>query len=106
MPGKQNREQLEFWRELLAPFPSDALSVKRIGGNELTYIDKRSLENRLDTVLGPDGGYPEYRDEGGRGLVCRLHLYVPTREGWAWKHKEDGGADESMTKKVGQNQVE
>jgi hypothetical protein len=107
MPIRMTRDQLEFWRELLAPFPDMALSVKRIGGNELTYIDKRSLENRLDTVVGPDGWYPEYRDEGGRGLVCRLHLQVPTRDGsWRWMHKEDGGADESMTKKVGQNHVE
>ncbi len=98
--------QLQFWRDLLAPFPGEALSVKTVGGRELTYIDKRSLANRLDNIVGPDGWYAEYRDEGGRGLVCRLHLYVPTRDGWAWRHKEDGGSDEGMTKKAGGQQVE
>jgi hypothetical protein len=107
MPVKMSREQLEFWRELLAPFPGDALSVKKMGGTELTYIDKRSLANRLDSIVGPTGWYPEYRDAGGRGLICKLFLYVPMPDGtWAWMSKEDGGSDEGMTKKVGGQQVE
>ena len=99
-------EELAFWRSLLAPFPGIALSVKRIGGTELTYIDKRSLANRLDTVVGPGGWYAKYRDEGGRGLIFALSIRIPTADGPTWVTKEDGGSDEGMTKKVGGQQVE
>jgi hypothetical protein len=100
-------KQLEFWRALCAPFADHELSVKKINGNDLTYIDKRSLSNRLDTVCGPHGWYPEYRDAGGRSLICKLHILVPTSDNvWLWIAKEDGGGEESMTKKVAGNQVE
>ena len=106
MPVKMTREQLEFWRELLAPFPGEALSVKSVGGRDLTYIDKRSLANRLDSVVGPNGWYAEYRDAGGRGLICKLFIYVPMPDGtWGWMSKEDGGSDEEMTKKQGGQQI-
>lgn len=103
MAVKMTDEQLGFWRELLAPFADHELSVKKISGRDFTYIDKRSLANRLDSVVGPDGWYTEYRDEGGRGLVCRLHLCVPTGPNGSrvFMFKEEGGADEGMTKKVG-----
>lgn len=91
-------EQLAFWRALLAPFHPDELSTvpRRGGKGDLTYLDKRALENRLDTVCGPDGWYPEY-EATARGYKCRLHVLVPTRSGsWVWMHKEDGAGFEEM----------
>ena len=66
MPIKLAPHQLAFWRELLAPFAPDPASsaLTKRGGKELTYIDKRSLTNRLDSILGPDGWYPEIRGDG------------------------------------------
>jgi hypothetical protein len=55
MPVSMAPHQLAFWRELLAPFPKEVLSETSRGGKKLTYIDKRSITNRLDSVLGPDG---------------------------------------------------
>jgi hypothetical protein len=93
-----NAEQLAFWRALLAPFHPDELSVvpRRGGKGELTYIDKRALENRLDTVCGPHGWFPEY-DATNRGYKCRLNILVPMGNGaWVWMHKEDGAGFEEM----------
>lgn len=99
MPVKMAPHQLEFYRELLAPFASHELSeVPARGGKKtLTYLDKRALENRLDSVCGPHGWYPEY-EATNRGYKCRLHILVPTarEETWVWHHKEDGAGFEEM----------
>jgi len=89
--------QLAFWRELLAPFPNDALSTTRRGGKELTYIDKRSLSNRLDSVCGPHGWYVEY-EATARGYKCRLFISVPmgNPDTYVFMHKEDGAGFEEM----------
>lgn len=91
-------DQLAFWRALLAPFADHELSVVPSRGSkkELTYLDKRALENRLDTVCGPHGWYPEY-EATARGYKCRLHLLVSMANGsWVWMHKEDGAGFEEM----------
>jgi hypothetical protein len=93
--------QLVFFRALCAPFREDELSTvpARGGKRELTYLDKRALENRLDTVCGPTGWYPEY-ESTARGYKCRLHIYCPMPDGsWAWLHKEDGAGFEEMGSK-------
>lgn len=74
---KLTAEQLSFWKELLAPFARNELSTvpKRGGKGDLTYLDKRALENRLDTVCGPHGWYPEY-EATNRGYKCRLHILI------------------------------
>lgn len=99
MPVKMQPHQLEFWRELLAPFAPHELSEvpKRGGRGNLTYIDKRALENRLDSVCGPAGWYPEY-EATARGYKCRLHILVPmSNEGTStWLYKEDGAGFEEM----------
>src|SRR5689334_18470561 len=91
--------QLAFWRALCAPFAEAELStVKGRGGmKELTYIDKRALENRLDDVAGPFGWFPEY-EATARGYKCRLSILCPTGrgdgDGWEWIAKEDGAGTE------------
>jgi hypothetical protein len=52
MPVKMVPHQLEFFRELLAPFaPSELSEVPARGGQRtLTCIDKRVLENRKRPV--------------------------------------------------------
>lgn len=87
--------QLAFWRELLAPFEDHQLSTTSRGGKKLTYVDKRSITNRLDSVCGPHGWYPEY-EATARGYKCRLYIEVPLRQGWGWMHKEDGAGFEEM----------
>lgn len=78
MPARMAPHQLEFDRELLAPFhPSELSEVPARGGKKtLTYIDKRALENRLDSVCGPHGWKPEY-EATARDYKCRLSILVP-----------------------------
>jgi hypothetical protein len=65
--------QREFYNALFAPFHDYELSeVAGRGTKTLTYIDKRALENRLDTVCGPAGWRPEYRfGMGSVSAPCR-----------------------------------
>lgn len=97
MPVKMAPHQLAFWRELLAPFPDSQLSETSRGGKKLTYIDKRALTNRLDSVVGPHGWYPEY-EPTARGYKCRLYISIPmaTPGTEVFMHKEDGAGFEEM----------
>jgi hypothetical protein len=102
--------QAAFSHALLAPFRDDELSEVPARGSKktLTYIDKRAIENRLDTVCGPHGWRPEY-EATNRGYKCRLHILVPgptatdngppsEGRGWIWIAKEDGAGFEEMGK--------
>ena len=99
MPRAMAPHQLAFWRELLAPFaPNELSEVPARGGKKtLTYIDKRALENRLDSVCGPHGWYAEY-EATARGYKCRLFIECPmaTPGTWVFMHKEDGAGFEEM----------
>jgi Rad52/22 family double-strand break repair protein len=99
MPAKMTGRQLAFYRELYAPFRDDELSTKPgRGSKEFTWLDKRALMNRLDTVCGPHGWYPEYR-QFGPGLICALTIFCPdvTADGFVRITKEDGAGPEEMS---------
>lgn len=51
----------------------------------MAYIDARAVQERLDTVCGPEGWQDEYRPTQG-GFICRLSI----RCGEDWIAKEDG----------------
>ena len=76
---KMTREALDFWHVLWAPFQDHELSEVPRGGKDLTYVDKRSLENRLDTVCGPQGWWNEFQATD-RGMICTIHILVPIGE--------------------------
>lgn len=100
MPVKMAPHQLAFWRELLAPFADDDLSkVPGRGGKpDLTYLNKRSLSNRLDSVCGPNGWDIEYKPTN-RGYTARLGILCPSfgdTDTWVWHYKEDGAGFEEM----------
>jgi len=88
MSIKMSAEQLSYWQTLLAPFYKSELGeVPARGGKKtLTYIDKRALSNRLDSVCGPHGWFIEY-EATTRGYKFRLHILVPTGNGtWVFMH--------------------
>lgn len=99
MPANFTHRQLAFYRELFAPFAPGELSEKPgRGGKTFTFIDKRALMNRLDSVCGPNGWYPEYR-QFGPGLICALTILCPdvTEAGVVRVTKEDGAGPEEMS---------
>jgi len=69
-------EAIGFWHALWAPFQDHELSQVPRGGKTLTYVDKRALENRLDTVCGPHGWWNEFLATD-RGMICELSILVP-----------------------------
>jgi hypothetical protein len=99
MPAKMAPHQLEFFRELLAPFdPSELSEMPAPGGQRtLTYIDKRALENRLDSVCSPHRWYCDYK-ETREGFMCKLTIACPaeTPGEWDFVTKSDGAGREEM----------
>lgn len=96
---KMTELQLAFFQALTAPFPDESLSEKPGRGKDgkpLTWLDKRALENRLDSVCTPLGWTIEYRPTN-RGFIGRMGILCPTDgEEWIWIYKEDGAGYEEM----------
>jgi hypothetical protein len=90
-------EQVAFWRALMAPFPPEALSEKPgRGGKPMTWLDKRSLANRLDEVCGPHGWTIKYTPTQ-RGFIGTAGIECPMGDGeWKWVYKDDGAGFEEM----------
>jgi hypothetical protein len=80
--------------QLRAPFPSASINW-RVGqtnsdktqGQALPYLDGRTIQNRLDEVLGAQNWQVEYKSSPlSNGLICRLGVQVDGQ----WVFKEDG----------------
>jgi len=100
MPVELAPHQLAFYQELFAPFPNELLSTTRRGGRELTYVDKRAISNRLDSVCGPHNWYCGYT-ETKEGFMCHLSIVCPMATPGEWKiiTKSDGAGPEEMGSK-------
>ncbi len=79
-------------RELKAPFEREELEFKVGATNEektmglsMAYVEARSIQNRLDKVVGPNNWKTSYREVQG-GFICRLSLRINGE----WISKEDG----------------
>lgn len=78
---RMTEEQREFWRSLTAPFPRDAYKIRDgAKGKKFTYLDSRTIENRLDDVVGPEN-WDLIQEETSRGVISRLALRVPGNDG-------------------------
>ncbi len=78
---QMTEKQLEFWRDLTAPFPRDSYSTRSGGkAGTFTYLNPRVVQNRLDDVCGPDG-WDTIATEGTRGMTCNLVLKTPSASG-------------------------
>jgi hypothetical protein len=101
MTTTMTSRQLEFWRNLLRPFPPQHYSTipgrKGKDGTPLVYLDARVIRIRLMDELGLSGWRQEFRPIEN-GLICRLSILAPDRSdaGWEWCAQEDGGGVENM----------
>ena len=93
MNEQQHSDGLDT-KGLTALFPASAIQWRAGATNDkdnptealaLAYIDARAVQERLDTVCGPEGWQDEYRPTQG-GFICRLSI----RCGEDWIAKEDG----------------
>ncbi len=65
----------DLFARLAEPFGRLAKSRTQ-SGKTLHYITARSVMNRLDTVLGPENWWDEYRP-GENSVLCRLTIRLP-----------------------------
>ncbi len=84
----------EIRAALAAPFPAEEIQWKpqtksKDGTKALAvpYVDARSVEDRLDAVLGVGGWQDHYEFLDGGNVLCRLSVKV----GGEWLHREDVG---------------
>jgi hypothetical protein len=85
----------DLFAALAAPFdPSEVKSRASKGGGQLYYTTARTVDNRLDQVVGPANWWPAYREgKDGTHVVCALTIRLPDgRE----VSKEDAGGAQGM----------
>jgi hypothetical protein len=80
---------------LAEPFP-DIKTRPGPGGKQLSYIDARQLQNRLDEVVGPENWCNSYHLVGDH-LVCRIGIKVDGE----WVYKEDVGTESNIEEEKG-----
>jgi hypothetical protein len=79
----------EIFAALAAPFhPSDVKQRDGQGRNKLSYITARTVMNRLDEVLGPEGWHFELQPWGD-SLIGTLILFLP--DGTVVRKSDAGG---------------
>lgn len=81
------------WVKLAEPFPAEEVDFKpqAVKGNRamaVAYIDARTVEDRLDAVLGPPNWKDEYIPMPDGNVVCTLSVRV----GGEWVPKTDTGS--------------
>lgn len=69
----------ELFAELSRPFPPEVIKTLAKGGRTFRYVTSRTLENRLDEVLGPENWYVHYIN-GDRSIECHLTFVLPGGE--------------------------
>ena len=70
------------------PFTRAEVDFKPGGGQQLAYIDARSVMKRLDDVMGIDGWQDSYKSIENR-TICELSLKI----NGVWITKSDGAGD-------------
>jgi Rad52/22 family double-strand break repair protein len=92
-PSQTSVELKALTEALAAPFDAKSVRFKpgKVSGNRamaLAYVDARSIQDRLDAVLGVLGWQDEYECLPDGTVVCRLRL----KFGAEWITKMDVGA--------------
>ncbi len=75
-----------IWERLQAPFPRSVIQQKPGSrGAKLDFIGARTIEHRMDHVLGPRAWQAEYDLSGDTVIVCRIGIFDPQAGAWIWK---------------------
>lgn len=92
MASPQSHDPFTIAELLAAPFPPGEVQFKPgvVSGNRalaLAYVDARSVQDRLDAVLGIDGWQDDYQCLPDGSVICKLRLRI----GNEWITKTDVG---------------
>ena len=110
MSEKESSKEIDYWKELSAPF--DYSEIKwRVGSRfdnkrrdtkysyrMLAYIDARAVFDRLDKVLGPENWQNEIKVRNDK-TISVLKIRIPGTEEWI--SKSDGAGDTKVEKEKG-----
>lgn len=66
----------DIFAALAAPFAPHEVKVRHQAGRQLHYITARTAMNRLDSVLGPENWWDEYK-AGEHSVECLLTIRLP-----------------------------
>lgn len=69
-------DKTTIFRALAAPFADSDVKTRKLAGKTVSYITARTVMNRLDEVLGPDGWWDHYQPLED-SVVCELTLRLP-----------------------------
>lgn len=89
-------------KALAAPFPQDRISWRAgmaTNGKALAlaYIDARDVQDRLDTVCGPENWQNRYTHATDKKTVCEIGIRISGE--WIWK--ADGAGDSDIEAEKG-----
>lgn len=79
-------------RALSEPFAPDQIKQRPgRGGKSYSYIDARDVENRLDTVVGPEHWTDDYAlfDPSEKSVLCRLTVFGVTKSGIGYPNSDN-----------------
>ena len=93
-----NEQEQTLLTRLTAPFSPEAVKWRATmsGLNQkgepyclvAPYLDAGALQDRLDSVLGPENWTATYRQGPNEGIMCKLSLRINGE----WIHKSDGAS--------------
>jgi hypothetical protein len=67
----------DLFAALAAPFEPHEIKTRSQGRLELQYVTARTVQNRLDNVLGPENWWDRYHSGGENSIVCELTIRLP-----------------------------
>lgn len=94
----------ELFASLAAPFEGGEVKAlsKGKGGRTIHYVTARTVQNRLDQVLGPENWWPAFQPAGESSVLCLLTIRLPDGQvvtkcdaGGAADMSDEGDADKS-----------
>jgi hypothetical protein len=74
MPGTKFPE---LFKALSDPFAAHEVKARTQGGRQLHYVTAATVDNRLDTVCGPENWWPQYGPLTDKSVTCGLTIRLP-----------------------------
>jgi hypothetical protein len=67
----------DLFAALAAPFRDGEVKQRQQAGRTLSYVTARTVQNRLDSVLGAENWWNEFVKQDEHSVVCKLTIRLP-----------------------------